>query len=241
MDNFYRAHKDNHSEKYCLAFIKMFELFTASLTNIPPSGEDRNSEDNASPPNELSINHFWDLCDFFEGDEEPKIEEVQTMQHTHNTKSRGSISTTNPSPTIDTSNRESSQRNNVPDKTVAATKTVNKKSSPVNIDDNVELGFSIIDDLKRTQASISLFELAKIAQFRNEIINALLGKMPKIPQQLITSIHVQDFVVDVVAIGQKSRSVTPPFLLTFKIFNNNVHNCMVDSGASSNVMPYSVC
>jgi hypothetical protein len=24
----------------------------------------------------------------------------------------------------------------------------------------------------------------------------------------------------------------PPFLLTFKIFNRNIHNCMVDSGAS---------
>jgi hypothetical protein len=33
----------------------------------------------------------------------------------------------------------------------------------------------------------------------------------------------------------------PPFLLTFEIFNKNVHNCMVDSGASSNVMPWSVC
>ena len=30
------------------------------------------------------------------------------------------------------------------------------------------------------------------------------------------------------------------FLLTFEIFNRNVHNCMVDSGASSNVMPLSV-
>ena len=34
---------------------------------------------------------------------------------------------------------------------------------------------------------------------------------------------------------------SPPFLLTFEIFNRNVHNCMVDSGASSNVMPWSVC
>ena len=42
-------------------------------------------------------------------------------------------------------------------------------------------------------------------------------------------------------IGRKSRSQTPPFLLTFEIFNRNVHNCLVDSGASSNVMPYSVC
>jgi hypothetical protein len=33
----------------------------------------------------------------------------------------------------------------------------------------------------------------------------------------------------------------PPFLLTFEIFNRNVHNCMDDFGASSNVMPLSVC
>ena len=29
-------------------------------------------------------------------------------------------------------------------------------------------------------------------------------------------------------IGRKSRSQTPPFLLTFEIFNRNVHNCLVD-------------
>jgi hypothetical protein len=37
-----------------------------------------------------------------------------------------------------------------------------------------------------------------------------------------------------------TRKNVPPFLLTFEIFNRNVHNCMVDSGASSNVMPWSV-
>jgi hypothetical protein len=42
-------------------------------------------------------------------------------------------------------------------------------------------------------------------------------------------------------IGRNSRYQTPPFLLTFKIFNRNVHNSLVDLGASSNVMPYSVC
>ena len=41
-------------------------------------------------------------------------------------------------------------------------------------------------------------------------------------------------------IGKKSKSTTPPFLLTFEIFNMNVSNCMVDSGASTNVMPFSV-
>jgi hypothetical protein len=46
---------------------------------------------------------------------------------------------------------------------------------------------------------------------------------------------------DGILIGRKSRSQTPHFLLTFEIFNRNVHNCLVDFGASSNVMPYLVC
>jgi hypothetical protein len=37
-----------------------------------------------------------------------------------------------------------------------------------------------------------------------------------------------------------TRKNVPLFLLTFEIFNRNVHNCMVDSGASSNVMPWFV-
>ena len=43
------------------------------------------------------------------------------------------------------------------------------------------------------------------------------------------------------SVGGKPKCKTPPFLLTFEIFNHNVHNCLVDSGASVNVMPMSVC
>ena len=43
------------------------------------------------------------------------------------------------------------------------------------------------------------------------------------------------------SLGGKSKYKTPAFLLTFDIFNYNVHNCLVDSGASVNVMPLSVC
>ena len=34
--------------------------------------------------------------------------------------------------------------------------------------------------------------------------------------------------VDGALIGRKSRSQTPQFLITFEIFNINVHNCLVD-------------
>jgi len=46
---------------------------------------------------------------------------------------------------------------------------------------------------------------------------------------------------NVVLIGDRSNSDTPPFLLTYEIYNRNLPNCLIDSGASSNIMPASVC
>ena len=50
-----------------------------------------------------------------------------------------------------------------------------------------------------------------------------------------------DKEINEASIGGKSKSQTLPFLLSFEIFNHNVHICLVDFGASSNVMPLSVC
>lgn len=46
---------------------------------------------------------------------------------------------------------------------------------------------------------------------------------------------------DIALIGGWSKSHTPPFLLTFEVFNKNLHNCLVDSGASSNTFLKTVC
>ena len=43
------------------------------------------------------------------------------------------------------------------------------------------------------------------------------------------------------SVGGKTSFKTPPFLLTLEILNHNVHNCLVDSGSSVNVMPLAVC
>jgi hypothetical protein len=40
---------------------------------------------------------------------------------------------------------------------------------------------------------------------------------------------------------KKGNPFVPPFLLTFEVFNKNLHNCLVDSGESSNVIPLSIC
>jgi hypothetical protein len=73
------------------------------------------------------------------------------------------------------------------------------------------------------------------------------GSLPVTPVNNVNNVNNVDKVaLEIVskkpqATTLSTRKNVPPFLLTFKIFNRNVHSCMVDSGASSNVMPWSVC
>lgn len=45
-------------------------------------------------------------------------------------------------------------------------------------------------------------------------------------------------IVNVVTLD--ANTLFPPFLLTFEIFSYNVHNCLVNSGASMNVIILSI-
>ena len=56
------------------------------------------------------------------------------------------------------------------------------------------------------------------------------------PIDLVNKPTVNDCLED-----KKGKPFVPPFLLMFEVFNRNLHNCLVDSGASSNVMPQSIC
>ena len=69
------------------------------------------------------------------------------------------------------------------------------------------------------------------------------GSLPVVPVSNVNNVNNVDKVALETA-SKKPQATTlstrknvPPFLLTFEIFNKNVNNCMVDSGASSNVMP----
>lgn len=42
---------------------------------------------------------------------------------------------------------------------------------------------------------------------------------------------------DLVSLMLEANTLCPLFFLTFEIFNYNVHNCLVDSGASVSIMP----
>jgi hypothetical protein len=55
------------------------------------------------------------------------------------------------------------------------------------------------------------------------------------PTDLTNKKSVKAFSLD-----KRGRPFVPPFLLMFEVFNKNLHNCLVDSWASSNVMPLSI-
>ena len=67
---------------------------------------------------------------------------------------------------------------------------------------------------------------------KRDLTEKIVSNVDKIVSGTMTK-NKQNFVVN-------TRKNAPPFLLTFEIFNRNLHNCMVDSGTSSNVMPLSV-
>ena len=96
---------------------------------------------------------------------------------------------------------------------------------------DVVIGNSKAEPKEKNLKTTKIVKTSSVANTSNNHNNEKTTKEEKRPNQR----------EDGALIGKKSRSQTPPFLLTFEIFNRNVHNCLVDSGDSSNVMPYSVC
>lgn len=129
------------------------------------------------------------------------------------------------------------------------------------------IDYNIVDDLKKSRANITYFDLLKSIEKRDLLLKAMneqncksltipscqtkklasrpistpneaqtpsamevtLSKMNRKPQDVIAAM-----------IGRKSKSMNPPFLITFEIFNMNVYNCLVNYSASSTVMPHVV-
>jgi hypothetical protein len=106
----------------------------------------------------------------------------------------------------------------------------------------------VVEDLKKLKANISVMELCRIPQQKDLLLQALeeddklmLNPNPNPILGKGISREIRKPNVNMVSIDKKPRSSVPPFLLTFEIYNRNLHNCLVDSGASSNIMPLSVC
>ena len=129
------------------------------------------------------------------------------------------------------------------------------------------IDYNIVDDLKKSQANITYFYLLKLTQQRDLLLKAInewncktptilssqtkklvsrpittpsTAQTPSVMEATLSKMNRNPQDVNAAMIGRKSKSMTPPFLITFEILNMNVHNFLVDFGASSTVMPYVV-
>jgi len=64
------------------------------------------------------------------------------------------------------------------------------------------------------------------------------------PNQNINGTNLREYqnsIVNETTPNNKSELSIPHLLLTFEIFNMNLHNFLIESSVSSNAMAYSVC
>lgn len=100
--------------------------------------------------------------------------------------------------------------------------------------------------MKKVKANISLYEVSKLKQHQKYLLNELnASPLPVVVASKVaqgigkppTNSTDKTASIDTILIEDRSNSHTPPFLLAFELFNKNLHNCLVNSGASSNIMP----
>jgi hypothetical protein len=193
---------------------------------------------------EKQVNSFWYIA--YRVEEEGETKEIHMSHSVVTTRSASKkASSKNPTPSKPPKNDPHTQK--TPD-------TPSKMIVPSNATTKSEYDF--MEDLKITKANISLFDLMKLPQIQENFIKTLQGKITKTSKEINVGVkkgtskyspsddtHTpkSQVVEDASLSGQRSRSITPSFLVTFEIFNRNVQNCMMDFGSSSNVMHFIVC
>ena len=96
-----------------------------------------------------------------------------------------------------------------------------------------QMDYDIMEDLKKIKVNVPLFDMCKVPQQKERLLRALKASDERMPAN--NQPEEEEEIGETSSRGM-SKNKHPPFLLTFEIFNHNVHNCLVDSGATVNVM-----
>ena len=251
--------------------------------------QDEEEEDKGEEP-ASHLNHIWDDEEFgyddvmeeacirndynLQSNGDPKMNDTPSTSKMNNKSSTSKQTSTNKS--REKAKEKENEREKEKEREVSPSKTPISLDLTQKILGDLKLDYDVVDDVKKMKENITIFELCKIKQLREQIRESLqyiqgpqdvvIGNSKAAPKEknvkttkIVKTSSVTNTSsmenkektieeekrpnprVDGALIGRKSRSQTPSFLLTFEIFNKNVHNCLVDSRASSKVMPYLVC
>ena len=149
-----------------------------------------------------------------------------TGQHAYNTRSRAFANTPGASRSITNNDNNNSQPNKQAQSGKQTQST--KITQPIQNAPKLDLQYYIIEDLKKTRANISMYDLLQIYPMpNNHVINlAMSSIIPNAKQNVAANSSNADPTANekgkatadkASLIGKNSKSTTPPFLLTFEI------------------------
>lgn len=96
--------------------------------------------------------------------------------------------------------------------------------------------FSLEAELNKIKVPIPLSELARNAEYKKQIVKILDGAATEIRPDTL-NIHDEAPIVSFGPFVEEKGDTVAPFYVTLTIHEFLLHNCMLDSGASHNIMP----
>jgi hypothetical protein len=97
-----------------------------------------------------------------------------------------------------------------------------------------QMTYNIMDDLSKLKITFPFMEVVKIPQQRENLLKILDDTDTRMEVAVINSKQQQRYS------SAKPKPKVPPFYITIENHEVVLHNCLIDSGATNNIMPLSM-
>jgi hypothetical protein len=99
------------------------------------------------------------------------------------------------------------------------------------------MAYNVVDDLTKLHITLPFLEVVKIPQQKENILKVMGNEDKHDTRVEATIMNNQQ---QCIAPLMKTRGKIPPFFVSLETLELILHNCMVDSGATNNIMPLSI-
>jgi hypothetical protein len=129
--------------------------------------------------------------------------------------------------------KQQTQKYHPPNDQQSALKT---PSNEVKISDKTSYSFNLEAEIQKIKIPITLVELMKNESFKKDILKTLDPKSIS-PSTDILNIYDDKPTIFLGQMIEDRDESYPPFYISLNIHDKTLHNCLLDSGASHNLMP----
>ena len=166
MDNFCCAHYANHSKKHCLEFMNLFKAMILPRECQEEDEEEEEEEEEEEPS--LNLHLIWDDTELDDIDD--NIMEEACVGNDYNIQSKDS-------PKINDFPSTSKSKSLEKIKDMWRNSTTSQPTTSMDLTQmilgDLKLDYSVLEDLKKMKANITVFELCKIKYFREQLQEVL--------------------------------------------------------------------